>query len=71
MARKREFAQWKTPPICSEIEVATPRRRAPSKQSGPKVDTPNYAKPSRHGEAALVQDAAQYAARLRAGSATS
>src|ERR1700678_3346176 len=39
-----------------------------ARQSSPQVDTPNYAKPSCHGEETLAQDAAQHAARLRAGS---
>jgi hypothetical protein len=41
-----------------------------AKQSGPTVDTPNYAKPSCYGQETVTQEAAQHAARLRAGSAT-
>jgi hypothetical protein len=67
MARKREVTPMETQPIRSQIEAAIPMTPAPSKQSGPKVDTPNHARPSCHGEGELTQEAAQHAARLRVG----
>jgi hypothetical protein len=72
MARKRQVTPMETQPIRSQIEAATPMA-SPSKPSkaARRSTPPNYAKPSCYGQEALTQEAAQHAARLRAGSATS